>query len=227
MRWAIYLIVLCLAAAPTFAGMERYTFNATAGSMVFNVQGQGSTSSAVGGTFAVTIFDRSAHFGASDTFMLEDANLYNTAVLRLGLAGVVTASITPHSARFLDFAPVGWGHVTGNNVAATVNTDVYSEATIMSTGLYNFAFATKVWAKTLLPYQMSFSTSVYRSGVINASILGTYEIITGISEIGLTMTLDLILNVQGTAHAIPDPSLGGLTALGLGGAGLWLRRRRG
>ena len=48
----------------------------------------------------------------------------------------------------------------------------------------------------------------------------------GIPDISMTITLDLIFSVEGTAHVVPDPALGGLTALGLGGAGAWLRRRR-
>ncbi len=37
--------------------------------------------------------------------------------------------------------------------------------------------------------------------------------------------LNAYIHIEGTAHAVPDPTLGGLVALGVGGAGFWLRRR--
>ena len=65
-----------------------------------------------------------------------------------------------------------------------------------------------------------------RSDVMAANIGLSFPYEIGIAELSITLTLDLIVDVTGTAHVVPDPALGGLTALGLGGAGAWLRRRR-
>jgi hypothetical protein len=218
--------VLCLVAAPTFASPALYTFNVTQGSLVLNLQGQGSTQGTMGGTFAATIAASNGHIGASDTFILEDAGLVNTSAVKLGLAGLATANIGVGKARFMDFAPAAAGHIAGNGVPATVLTDVYVEATVVVTGLLNTTLITKVWANSLLPFNVAFNTSVSDSGVINATLSGAFGYAVGVTDISMTLTLDLIVNIQGTAHAVPDPALGGLTALGLGGAGAWLRRRR-
>jgi hypothetical protein len=97
---------------------------------------------------------------------------------------------------------------------------------VFVTGLTTTTFSTKTWAHTHFPFYAKFTTSAPQSEVVNAWLFGTYGYMIGISDIGLTVTLDMILDIQGTAHAAPDPALGGLAALGLGGAGAWLRRRR-
>jgi hypothetical protein len=218
--------VLCLVAAPVMGGPVTYTFNSTSGSVVLNVEGQGSTSSGMAGTFAITIFQSNGHIGASDTFILEDAALKNTGTMKLGLAGLATATLNANSARFLDFAPAGPSHITGDMVPNPVTTDVYLEVTAFVTGLTTTTFVEKLWAETLLPFTMAISTSGKESDVVTAALSGTFGYAIGVSDISLTITLDLIVNIEGTAHAVPDPALGGLTALGLGGAGAWLRRRR-
>jgi hypothetical protein len=108
----------------------------------------------------------------------------------------------------------------------TVNADLYYEASVFVTGLTTTTFSEKFWAKTLLPWQMYFSTSVGASHTVTAGLFGTSGYEVGISDIGLTITLDLILDVEGTAHVVPDPALGGLIVLGIGGAGAWFRSRR-
>jgi MYXO-CTERM domain-containing protein len=99
------------------------------------------------------------------------------------------------------------------------------EATVFVTGLTTTTFSTKTWAKSLLPFMFGITTSVTRSEIAMAHLSGVFGYQVGISDIGLTITLDLIVNVEGTAHVVPDPALGGLTAMGLAGAGAWLRRR--
>jgi hypothetical protein len=223
MRLAGVLGVLALVAAPVLAAPTYYTFTTTTGSVVLNIQGQGSTGGSLAGTFAVSF--PGGHIGTGDTFNLEDSALTNTSTLKLGLAGLATATIKPSSARFLDFSPGAVGTVAGNLVPAIQPTDVYFEATVLVTGLTTTTFKTTTWAGTLLPFNVAFSTSDQSSAAITGRVSGTFGYEVGISDIGLTITLDLILNLEGTAHAVPDPALGGLTALGLGGAGAWLRRR--
>lgn len=218
--------VLCLVAAPVMGNAVTYTFNSTSGGVTLSLVGQGSTSGGLTGTFAVTIFQSNGHVGASDTFLLENAGLTNTSTLKLGLAGLATATLNPNGARFLDFSPAGASHIGGNLIPAVQNTDVYVEVTAFVTGLLTTTLQTKVWANSLLPFQLAFTTSGRESDIIIGRLGGTFGYQIGVTDVSLTLTLDLIVNIEGTAHVVPDPALGGLTALGLGGAGAWLRRRR-
>ncbi len=223
MRTVGILGVLALVAAPAFSAPTLYTFDITQGSLVLNLQGQGSTTGGFGGTYAVTI-DDGAVISPLDTFFLENANMSNTTAVKLGLAGLATANIGVGKAKFLDFAPAAAG-IVGDPTSqkATISTDVYLEASVVVTGLLNTTLNTKLWANSLLPFEMSFTTN---SGVVTSYLGGTFGYAIGVTDISMTLTLDLIVNLTGTANAVPDPSLGGLTALGLGGAGAWLRRRR-
>jgi hypothetical protein len=218
--------VLCVLAAPTLAAPVLYTFNITAGSVILNVATQQSTSSGLAGTFSVDIMQSNGHIGAGDPFELIASNMTNTATMKLGLAGLATATLNPGGAKFLDFTMPAPGAIAGNMVPSAAPTDVYLEATVFVTGLFTTTFATKTWAGTILPFTVAFTTSGVESDIVTAAIGGTFGYAVGIPDIGMTLTLDLVVNVEGTAHVVPDPALGGLTALGLGGAGAWLRRRR-
>jgi hypothetical protein len=224
MRLLGILGALCFIAAPALAGPVAYTFNVTAGSVQLNVSGQGSTGGGLAGTFGVVIYQSDCHIGASDTFILDHAGLVNTSTLKLSLAGLATANLAIQSARFLDFAPAAPGHIPPGGVTVAP-TDVYVEATVIVTGLTTTTFSTKTWAGTTLPFSFAITTSVTRSEIAVAGLSGVFGYEVGISDVGLTITLDLIVNVEGTAHVVPDPALGGLTAMGLAGAGAWLRRR--
>jgi hypothetical protein len=168
------------------------------------------------------IMQSNGHVGTSDTFLLGSAGLANTGTLKLGLAGLVTATIPAGQANFLNFGQTVPGHVP----SATIGTDVYLSATIFITGLLNTTYKANTWAGTTLPFIVNVSTSQITSDVIHTAITGTFGYAVGVTDVSLTLTLDLVVNIEGTAHAVPDPALGGLTALGLGGAGAWLRRRR-
>jgi hypothetical protein len=217
MRIIGILGVLCLAAAPTLGANVVYTFNTTAGNVMLNVGGQGSTSSALTGTFSIYLMN-------SGDFLLDAGGLTNTSTMKLGLAGLVTATVNTGSAKFLDFNQPIVGHYPGG----IVNTDVYVEATVFVTGMLDTLLATKVWAGSLLPFNVSmlFVPDMLESSTLFGGLSGTFGYAIGVTDISLTLTLDLVVNVEGTAHVVPDPALGGLTALGLGGAGAWLRRRR-
>jgi len=236
MRLLGILGALCILAAPVLGNIVSYTFNMTAGSVQLNIVGQGSTGSGMAGTFGIVI-DQSMpppwgpgqkEIVPSDWFLLDHSYLVNTSTMKLSLAGLATATLNVQSARFLDFRPEGWAHIGPGPVSSTVvNTDVYVEATVFVTGLTTTTFSTKTWAKSLLPFTVTFlPITAYESDILVAMISGTFGYQVGISDIGLTITLDLIVNVEGTAHVVPDPALGGLTAMGLAGAGAWLRRRR-
>jgi len=225
MRFMGILGVLCVFAAPTLGAPVLYTFNITAGNLILNVATQQSTQSGLAGTFAVDIGQSNGHIGVNDSFELINANMYNTATVKLGLAGLATATINPGGAKFLDFT-MAPGTIAGNMVPNAAPTDVYLEATVFVTGMFTTTFATKTWANSILPFTVAFTTSGRESDIATAAIGGTFGYAIGIPDISLTLTLDLVVNVEGTAHVIPDPALGGLTALGLGGAGAWLRRRR-
>jgi hypothetical protein len=202
-----------------------YTFDVTDGYLTLNVQGVGSTTAALGGTFSMTIYQSDGHIGVSDSVLLQGSNLRNTGGVELSILSLVTANVGPESARILDFLPVGPAHIGPGGVTA-IETDAYLEATISITGVISTLFATATTAGDTLPFDMIISTSVTQSDTATATIdiLFPYEI--GISDISQTLTLDLVVHLEGTTHVVPDPALGGLTALGLGGAGAWLRRRR-
>ena len=223
--------MVMVAATPALAGPVLYTFDVTSGSVALNLtwvagQTMASTSGGLSGTFAVTIFQSNDHIGASDTFIVEDAGLTNTSTMKVVIAGLATGTLRVGSARFLDFNPQGPGHILGLANPVTVNTDVYLEATLFVTGMMTTTFTARTWADSLLPFQFAFKTSVAQSDTLIGRIGGKFGYEIGVTDVGLTLTLDLILGIEGTAHVVPDPALGGVTALGLGGAGAWLRRRR-
>jgi MYXO-CTERM domain-containing protein len=140
------------------------------------------------------------------------------------LGGLLTAHIAAGSLSILDFAPAGPATV-GPGGLTTVNTDVYADAVVVLTN-----YSTEIvwqggnWAGALLPFDVGFTTSVSASDVVTGTLAGTALWRTDVS--GTTFTFEVILDVEGTAHVVPDPSLGGLIMMALGGAGAWLRRRR-
>jgi len=224
MRMVGVLGVLVFLAAPAMAGPVTYVFDVVGGGIDLETT-LGNGSSGVAGTFAVIIYQSDCHIGESDTVLLADANMTNTDGMQIGIPAVATVYLQPASATFLDFEQPEAAHIDPNGMA-NIETDIYVEVTAIVTGAFNTTFSTKTWADTLLPFTLTVNTSVMRSDALtaNLTILFPYEI--GIGDISQTVTLDLIVDVTGTAHVVPDPAFGGLTALGLGAAGAWLRRRR-
>jgi hypothetical protein len=225
MRILGIVAAVCIMAAPALAGPVMYTFNTTAGSVLMNIADQGSSASGLAGTFGVVIYQSDCHIGPSDTFLLDHSSLVNTSTMKLSLAGLATAALYPQSARFLDFRMPEPGHIAPGGIQVAP-TDVYVEATVFVTGLTTTTFSTKTWAGQPLPFLLNITTSAMRSDIVMVGLSGTFGYEIGISDISLTITLDLVVNIEGTAHVVPDPALGGLTAMGLAGAGAWLRRRR-
>ncbi len=231
MRIGSVVVVLCVAVAPALADPVTYTFNVTSGTLSMDTSPDGAVepdplTGALAGTFALTVYQSNGHIGESGTFILEDAALTNTELLDFSLMGLGRCSIYPDSTRFLDFAPSSPGHI-GSSGTAVVDTDAYVEFTVLITGTLNTTLTTANWAGEPRPLDMTFTTSGTSSDVLTVGLAGTlfsYDI--GVRAITTTITFDLIIDVVGTAHIVPSPALGGLSALGLAGAAAWLRRWR-
>jgi len=232
MRSATALGILCLAAAPAIAQPWSLTFEVTSGTMLldFGPPGLADPDPAgpvgVGGTFSMTIYDEgNGCIGNSDTFVLDDCDLATTGQLQSTLIGAATATIRPGSARFTDFEPTMPGHI--DNGAGAIDTDVYLELTVFTTGQMWSTYSTAAWCGQGLPFNLTFapSTSASASDVLTVTLSGHHIYEIGISPLSATLTQDFIVDVTGTVH-VPEPALGTLVVLGLGIAGAWLRRRR-
>jgi len=177
------------------------------------------------GTFGMTIYASDGHIGESDTFILTASDMSNSESITIVLMGLATAEVGIQSASFKDFAAVAPGHI-GPGGVGVIETDSYLEMVVIVTGLLNTTLDTKMWAGEPLPYIVTITTSVEYTDIVTVNIHGTFGFEIGVTAITQTLTLDLIVDIVGTAHVVPDPALGGFTALGLAGAGAWLRRRR-
>jgi len=224
--------MLCLAVSPAFGEGVDYTFEIVSGTMAADIYPDGIASPDpvtvwAAGTFGMTIYQQSeAHVGASDTFVLGAADIYNTQNIQMSLMGLATADISVGSARFRDFAPTAPGHIAPGGAAA-IETDVYAHVVVLFTGLMNTTMDTRRWSREgAQTFPLTISTSVQGSDILTVNLGATYEYLISTSAITQTLTVDLRIDIVGTAHVVPDPALGGLTALSVGGAVVWLRRRR-
>ena len=224
MRLIGTLGVLCLMATPVMGGPAEMVFDVTAGHIDLVLIGAGSTESGMVGTFSLLVDASDGHIGVSDAVTITDGEWLSTSTLVLSIGGLATATVFPASARVSDFMQPVPGHI-GPGGIALLETDAYLDATVIVTGAFSTTFQTSTNAGTLLPLLAIIQTSVGASDIIIASVAFSFGYEVGIPDLGMTITLDLIMNIEGTAH-VPDPSLGGLTALGLAGAGTWLRNRR-
>jgi hypothetical protein len=219
------LVPVVVFALTTFAVADPvlYTFDVTGGSVQVLADGLTSTTSSMAGTFAATIYQSDGHISESDTFVLEDAHLSNADHLAFGIAGLTTAHIPAGSLRFLEFAPDNASHI-GPGGVATADTDVFMELTIPYVeGVLFEVLTTSMWADELLPFNVMLTTSVVESDVLSVTLAGTFPWIQGNTD--PNYDTDFAITVEGTAHVVPDPALAGLTSLGVGAAGVWLRRR--
>jgi len=222
--------VLCFAAAPVIGDEIALTFDIISGSLTMDVSPDGwatpdSVSGAMDGTFGVAIYASDGHIGESDTFVLTQSAMTNTEALDLTILGLMTANIYPGSAVFMDFAPVAPGHL-GAGGAGTISTDVYAEILVSITGLASTPLESNTWAGEPLDFDVIITTSARMSDTVAVNLHGTFGVKIWSTGAEATFTLDLIIDVTGTAHYPPEPALSGLCALGIAGAGSWLRRRR-
>ncbi len=222
--------VLCLAATPVMGAAMNLEFEVVSGSLVVDTSPDGiatpdPVTAPMDGTFGMTIYASDGHIGESDTFMLTHSGMTNAETVEVSLMGMATAFIPAGGAQFKNFAPVAPGHI-GPGGVSVIETDAYVEVMAVVTGVLNITLDTRTWAGTPLPFTVSVTTSGTFTDIVTVNIHGTFGYEIGVSAITQTLTLDLIVDVVGTAHVVPDPALGGFTALGLAGAGAWLRRRR-
>ncbi len=231
MRAALALGVLSVATAPALGDAVTYTFDVISGFATVDMSPDSTMSPdpatvAQDGTFAITVYQSNGHIGESDTFLLEDCDIYNPEVFRAGLNGLVTVNLKPSSGRLLDFAPLAPGHI-GSGGQGIISTDVYMDAFVILTGYVDEWVTTSTWAGEPSDFLVTFTTSVNQSDVLEASVHGTFgwEIWTSTASGILTISFDITVDILGTAHAVPDAALGGLTTLGIGLAAVWLRRR--
>jgi len=229
MRSLTFAGVLCVVAAPGLGDPVTYTFDVTSGSVSVDTTPDGlmypdPATAGQDGTFCLTVYQSNGHIGESDTFVLADCDVYNTESLVMGLQNILTVHVYPSSAHILDFAPAAAGHL-GPGGQASVGTDVYVDAFVIITGLMDSWLMTRCWAGELSDFDVTLTTSASQSDVLQASIHGTFGYEIGFTATSETLTFDLVVDTVGTAHVVPDPALGGLTALGLSLSGVWLRRR--
>jgi len=231
MRTIVALSVLSVAVVPALGDPVTYTFDVISGTATVDMSPDGTMSPdpatvAQDGTFALTVYQSNGHIGESDTFLLQDCDIYNSETLTVGVLGLMTANLGVSSGHLLDFAPVAPGHI-GPGGQGVISADVYMDFFVIITGLIDSWFQTHFWVGEPSDFLVSFTTSGGQSDVLEASLHGTfgYEVWMSTGAGKQTMTFDITIDIVGTAHVVPDPALGGLTALGLGLAGVWLRRR--
>lgn len=222
------LAAAVLLAAPAMADSVAYTFDVTGGTISIGLRGtlpHDYFTVAAAGTFDLTIFHDDEGIAESDTFILEECNIVNANEEVWETPAIGTATFQPGDLAMLDFAPDGPGHI-GPGGVAVVDTDVYVEVTMPITGPVTTDWGGSQWEGELVPFTLDFSTSVSVSDVMTVNLAGTggWTILVGGPQ--EPFTWDFIVNVEGTAHVVPDPACGGFIALGLAGAGAWLRRRR-
>ena len=231
MRAIVALSVLSVAVVPALGDAVTYTFDVVSGVATVDMSPDGMMSPdpvtvAQDGTFAITVYASNGHIGESDTFVLEDCDIYNSETLTVTSLGLMTANLGPSSGHLLDFAPVAPGHIGAGGQGA-ISADVYMDFFVIITGVIDSWFQTHFWVGEPSDFLVTFTTSGSQSDVLEVSLEGMlgYEVWMTTGSGKQTMTLDITIDIVGTAHVVPDPALGGLTALGLGLAGAWLRRR--
>jgi len=229
MRSLAAVAMLCVMAGAAMGDPVEYVFDVTSATAIVDILPDGVVDPdpftvLADGTFSMILYQSDNHVGQSDTFVLGAANVTNTEEIVVAISTVATATLSAGSARLLDFDMSEPAHI-GPGGAATVVADIDVEATAYISGVISSTIATRLITPDA-EFDMLLSTSVTGSDVLTATIDGAFSYEYAIAEISQTLTLDIVVNVVGTAHVVPDPSLGGLTALGIAGAGVWLRRRR-
>jgi len=241
MRWIGVFAVLCFAVVPAFGDAVCYVFDVVYGSIVVTVQDDGWTIMPLEGSFCVNIYETNGHIGSSDTFVLGCPNMpncvdiYNSEPGEIEiLGGYMTANVAAGSLRLIGFCPneppipvhIGAGgefsDSSGAHVSAYVRVNLHYPNT-------ETEWVTTTITSEVVHISGTITTSAEASETITMNlnmVVGDIPITFTVIGITTTIYLDLEATLEGTAHASPDPALGGLIALGLGGAGTWLRRRR-
>ncbi len=232
MRSIGVLGVLCFAVVPAFGDAVEYTFDVIRrnSDIVLSFQSSGSTIMSTNGTFTATIYQSDGHIGSSDTLLPTGLDIANTETGELTLLGVVTASLDLGSLRLTDFIEDANypGHI-GEGGTFTAYAAIAGELTMYMSGLATQTVTTTISGGELLEIDGTITTSGETSDTITVTldfVAGSIPVQITVLTVTTTIYMDLDVHLEATAHHAPDPSLGGLVALGLGGAGTWLRRRR-
>ncbi len=225
--------VLCLAVAPSLGDPVEYTFDIIRADsdMGLSIQGSGSTIMSVNGVLTATIYQSDGHIGSSDTVLLTNMLIANkeTGVIDDFIPGAVTANIAPTDALLLGFfedANYPAAHI-GEGGTFTEHADAGVYLVLQLTGIFTTTLTTGVLSEGPLEIDGTITTSGETSDTIAMTIDFSFTSIPVVwTAVSTTFYVDLDVHIEATAHHTPDPALGGLIALGLGGAGTWLRRRR-
>jgi hypothetical protein len=194
--------------------------------VIATVRNYGSDKMALDGQFDVDIYMSDCHIGNSDTIVLASCDVTNTTAGEItGILGLLTANVEVGSVKLTDFvADANYAMHIETGGAFSGSAPVDANAIVLVTGIYQSTLITTVTSEVV-----SASGTITTSANASDTITMTLDLaVTGISFTveGLPCYLDLDVHLEGTSHMSPDPALGGLIALGLGGAGTWLRRRR-
>jgi MYXO-CTERM domain-containing protein len=188
--------------------------------------------SPLAGAFSLTIDMSDGHIGASDMITGIGMSLANTVTMDFPqVFGLTTAIVQAGNLRFLDFVDVVPGHIMMGGAVATATAQWDISATVTALAADPAPQMVSLGLLGVFPIDVivTIETSAVESDVITASIdfvqgwMINAETALGPGSI---ITFDMTVHAEGTAHVVPDPAFGGLTALALGGAGAWLRRRR-
>ncbi len=224
--------VVCLAVVPAFGSPVDYTFDVISSSsdIVLTIEQGGSTTMSMDGTFTVSVNQSDGHIGSSDILLLKGIDIANAEAGQAVCYGYrLTATIDQGDLRLTDFiedANYTPAHI-GAGGTFTAYADVAVEVTLHLTGWFTTTVTADTSAGEPLEINGTITTSAEDSDTITMTLdFVATSISVWIPIVSSTLHLDLDVHLEATAHQAPDPSLGGLVALGLGGAGTWLRRRR-
>lgn len=228
--------VLCFAVTPVLALPADYVFELDPLASHIGLDLGGIfDSSPLAGTFSVTIYQSDGHIGESDTFVVSpgvmDASIVNTEDLDIVPSpGLIELHVLAGDYQMLDFQQgPDTGHIGPGGVIAP-GLQVWFDLTFNYILFGVPGSDTSVgWApdgdlndpNNLQIFDGTITTSVSASDTVTMQ-LSTQVFV----DVGLPVPLIMDIVLEGTAHVVPDPAFVGLVALGMGGAGAWLRRRR-
>ncbi len=226
MRSIAVLGVLCFAVVPVFGDAVAYTFDVVNSSAEATIVGEGSTTVTLDGTFGATVYASDGHIGSSDTIVLTSADVTNTTAGKIsGIMGLLTANVGVGDIGLTDFVEgetdalhIGEGGAFEGDVA------VAAYGKLVVTGFFRTTVSTSTTDEVYV--EGTITTSGETSDTITLELDFADSFTVEITLLSTTVDVILDVHLEGTAHHTPDPALGGLVALGLGGAGTWLRRRR-
>ncbi len=223
--------VLCLAVVPSFGDPVEYTFDVISQDSYIGltIQDCGSTIMSTTGLLTVSIYQSDGHIESSDTLLLTDLDIDNTETGKVGVGLFWTANIDIGDLWLLEFIEdANYPAHIGEGGTFTADAGVVGVVILRVTGYSSTTLVAYVSSGWLSGVDGAITTSGETSDTIAMTLDFWVTSIPVEWTLAVTTTLwiDLDVHLEATAHQTPDPALGGLIALGLGGAGTWLRRRR-